>query len=162
MARAPDSKSGCWGFESLLACQSNPERNAKRPLESMKKVKSKKGNGTEPQTEIAVKEDGPAKDPEIPAAPKTKTKTSLKKPSLKEEPVEGLAARWAGKNQWIGQVKDFFREVRIELKKVTWPSRKETIAATVMVVFLSVLVAFFLGLLDIGLAKAVGTILKRS
>ena len=23
MARAPDSKSGCWGFESLLACQIN-------------------------------------------------------------------------------------------------------------------------------------------
>jgi preprotein translocase subunit SecE len=66
------------------------------------------------------------------------------------------------KNQWIGQVRDFFREVRIELKKVTWPSRKETIAATGMVIVLSVLVAFFLGLLDVGLSKAVAFLLKRS
>ncbi|MBI5604851.1 MAG: preprotein translocase subunit SecE [Deltaproteobacteria bacterium] len=62
----------------------------------------------------------------------------------------------------MGQVKDFFREVRIELKKVTWPSRKETIAATGMVIILSVIVAFFLGLLDVGLAKAVAVILKRA
>ncbi|OGP51425.1 MAG: preprotein translocase subunit SecE [Deltaproteobacteria bacterium RBG_13_43_22] len=62
----------------------------------------------------------------------------------------------------MGQVREFFREVRIELKKVTWPSRKETIAATGMVIILSVLVAFFLGLLDVGLSKAVGFLLKRS
>ncbi len=129
----------------------------------MKKVKTKKKNGTiEPQNEVAAKDDGLAGVTENSVASKTRTKTSLKKSNPKEEPEEGLAAKWAGKNQWFGQVKDFFREVRIELKKVTWPSRKETIAATVMVVFLSVLVAFFLGLLDIGLAKAVGTILKRS
>jgi preprotein translocase subunit SecE len=127
----------------------------------MKKFKTKKKNGTsEPQNEVAVKEDGPGKGAEISSVPKTKA--SLKKLNLKEEPEEGLAAKWAGKSQWIGQIKDFFREVRIELKKVTWPSRKETIAATVMVIFLSVVVAFFLGLLDVGLAKAVGTILKRS
>jgi preprotein translocase subunit SecE len=58
-------------------------------------------------------------------------------------------------------VKEFFREVRIELKKVTWPSRKETIAATGMVIVLSILVSFFLGLLDVGLAKLVGSFLKR-
>ena len=73
-----------------------------------------------------------------------------------------MAALWANKNQWIGQIKDFFREVQIELKKVTWPSRKETIAATSMVIILSIVVAFFLGILDIGLAKAVGLFLKRS
>jgi preprotein translocase subunit SecE len=129
----------------------------------MKKVKTKKTNGTsESMGDLAVKEAGTASLPESPASAKVKNKAVQKKTTPKEEPQEGLAAKWAQKGQWIGQIKDFFREVRIELKKVTWPSRKETIAATVMVISLSVLVAFFLGLLDVGLAKAVGTILKRS
>jgi preprotein translocase subunit SecE len=128
----------------------------------MKKVKTKKRNGMD-ESEKGLMEitGGSNKEEESLIAPKAKVKGNFKKSNLKEEPAEGLAAKWVGKNQWIGQVKDFFREVRIELKKVTWPSRKETIAATGMVIFLSVLVAFFLGLLDVGLAKAVGTILRR-
>lgn len=128
----------------------------------MKKVKTKKKNGMdESEKGLVEKTVGLSKEDEPSIDPKAKVKGNLKKSNLKEESAEGLAAKWVGKNQWIGQVKDFFREVRIELKKVTWPSRKETIAATGMVIFLSVLVAFFLGLLDVGLAKAVGTILRR-
>ncbi len=128
----------------------------------MKKVKTKKKNEVvEPESKVAYKEGGPGKGDEASILPKAKIKESLKKQSPKEAPVEGLAAIWASKHQWIGQIKDFFREVHIELKKVTWPSRKETIAATTMVIILSIVVAFFLGFLDIGLAKAVGVILKR-
>ena len=129
----------------------------------MKKVKTKKKNGLDEFEKGLVENTvGPNKEDEPSISPKAKVKGNLKKSNLKEEPAEGLAAKLVGKNQWIGQVKDFFREVRIELKKVTWPSRKETIAATGMVIILSVLVAFFLGLLDVGLAKAVGIILKRA
>jgi preprotein translocase subunit SecE len=49
----------------------------------------------------------------------------------------------------------------MEMKKVTWPTRKETLAATAMVIILSVLVAFFLGILDVALAKLVSTVLGR-
>ena len=49
----------------------------------------------------------------------------------------------------------------MELKKVTWPTRKETLAATALVVVLSVLVAFFLGILDVALAKLVSSVLGR-
>jgi preprotein translocase subunit SecE len=128
----------------------------------MKKVKSKKKQGlieTEPKS--ADKIEGSGKESEVSIVTKSKDKGNLKKPGLKEGPEEGLATRWVGNIQWIGLVKDFLRDVRIELKKVTWPSRKETIAATGMVIILSVLVAFFLGLLDVGLAKTVGLILKR-
>ncbi len=128
----------------------------------MKKVKTKKKQGMiEPETKSLNKVDGPGKENEVSIVPKGNDKGNLKKPALKEGPEEGLATKWVGKIQWIGQVKDFLREVRVELKKVTWPSRKETIAATGMVIILSVLVAFFLGLLDIGLSKAVAIILKR-
>ncbi|MGD0627446.1 MAG: preprotein translocase subunit SecE [Thermodesulfobacteriota bacterium] len=51
--------------------------------------------------------------------------------------------------------KQFFREVRVELKKVTWPSRKETIASTSVVLITVVIVSFFLGIVDLGLSRLV-------
>ena len=42
----------------------------------------------------------------------------------------------------------FFREVVAELKKVTWPTREETIKLTVVVIAISVLVGLFIGGLD--------------
>ena len=51
--------------------------------------------------------------------------------------------------------KQFFREVRVELKKVSWPSRKETIASTSVVLITVILVAFFLGIVDLGLSRLI-------
>lgn len=42
----------------------------------------------------------------------------------------------------------FFKEARTELKKVTWPTRRETIRYTLAVVLMSLAVAAFLGGLD--------------
>ena len=42
----------------------------------------------------------------------------------------------------------YFREARLELKKVSWPSRSNTIRYTVAVIFMSLAVAGFLGGLD--------------
>ncbi|MBI5966986.1 MAG: preprotein translocase subunit SecE [Deltaproteobacteria bacterium] len=52
-------------------------------------------------------------------------------------------------------MQQFFREVRVELKKVTWPSRKETIASTSVVLVTVILVAFFLGIVDLGLSRLI-------
>lgn len=43
----------------------------------------------------------------------------------------------------------FFKEAKQELKKVNWPTRKETARLTAFVVVLSLAVAAFLGVLDI-------------
>jgi len=43
---------------------------------------------------------------------------------------------------------DFLKEVRIELKRVTWPTRQQTIRYTLIVIGLSLAVAAFLGGLD--------------
>jgi preprotein translocase subunit SecE len=127
----------------------------------MKKIKPKKKQGsTENEAKALKRLEMTGEEGEVPEVPKIKDKGSLKKISPKEEPEEGLASKWAGKVPWLGVVRDFLREVRIELRKVTWPSRKETIATTSMVILLSILVAFFLGLLDVGLSKAVGIIIK--
>ena len=42
----------------------------------------------------------------------------------------------------------FLKEVRLEMKKVNWPSRKETIKYTLIIVGVSLSVAVFLGGLD--------------
>lgn len=43
---------------------------------------------------------------------------------------------------------DYFKQVRAELKHVTWPSRRETIVFTVAVIGVSLGTAVYLGLLD--------------
>jgi preprotein translocase subunit SecE len=124
----------------------------------MKKLKPRKKGGAG-EIEKAV-EEKPTKNLQPALAPK-ETRITLRNPSSDEGVSEGLVAGWAKKMQFVGLTKTFFREVRMELKKVTWPTRKETLAATAMVIILSVVVAFFLGILDVALAKMVGSIMGR-
>ena len=42
----------------------------------------------------------------------------------------------------------FFKEVKAEIKKVNWPTRKETIRYTLIVIGASIVVAIFLGGID--------------
>jgi preprotein translocase subunit SecE len=43
---------------------------------------------------------------------------------------------------------NFLRDCKMELKRVKWPTRKELLASTAMVLFLVIVIAFFLGLAD--------------
>jgi len=43
---------------------------------------------------------------------------------------------------------NFLKEVRSEIKKVNWPTRKETIGYTLIVIGISIAVAIYLGGLD--------------
>ena len=54
----------------------------------------------------------------------------------------------------------FLREVKIELKKVTWPTRKQTIGSTLVVLIIVMIISFFLGIIDIGLSSLIGVVLK--
>ncbi len=55
----------------------------------------------------------------------------------------------------------FFQEVVAELKKVTWPTREETIKLTVIVITISVIVGGFIGGLDALLVQATTLLFKR-
>ena len=48
-----------------------------------------------------------------------------------------------------GGIWQFFGEVVTELKKVTWPSRQETIRLTIMVIAISGAIGVVLGILDL-------------
>ncbi len=54
----------------------------------------------------------------------------------------------------------FIQEVVAELKKVTWPTREETIKLTVMVIIISAVVGAFIGGLDIALVKITSVLVK--
>lgn len=49
---------------------------------------------------------------------------------------------------FFGKIVIFVKEVRIEMKKVNWPNRQETLRYTLIVVAVSLVVAAFLGALD--------------
>jgi preprotein translocase subunit SecE len=60
----------------------------------------------------------------------------------------------------LEKVKQFYHEVRVELRKITWPPRKETIASTSVVLIIVIIIACFLGFVDLGLSKIVNAILS--
>lgn len=100
------------------------------------------------------------------AAPATRdkaaeTKLNRQKPAMsasrrmssEQTALMKLVDRYFGK--WI----QFFREVMVELGKVTWPSRKETIATTAVVIVFVIIISLFLGAVDISLSSLVRLIL---
>ena len=54
----------------------------------------------------------------------------------------------------------FLSEVKNEVNKVTWPSKKEAIGGTAVVLVVVFLMALFLGLVDLLLSKIVEALLK--
>jgi preprotein translocase subunit SecE len=56
---------------------------------------------------------------------------------------------------------EFLKEAKIELSKVVWPTRKETIRLTSVVIGVSIAVGFFLGSLDFIFTQTISFILKR-
>jgi len=57
---------------------------------------------------------------------------------------------------WWGRSRRFLSEVRNEMGRVTWPSRKEVYATTVVVILFSVAMGVYLWLCDLLLSKLIG------
>jgi preprotein translocase subunit SecE len=58
------------------------------------------------------------------------------------------------------KVTEFLQQVKAELQKVTWPTRKETYGSTVVVIVLVLMVAVFLWVVDTGLSAMIRTLLN--
>jgi preprotein translocase subunit SecE len=61
---------------------------------------------------------------------------------------------------FLRRAQEFVREVVAEFRKVAWPSRQELINSTVVVIAVTVVVALFLGAVDVVLARIVERILR--
>ncbi|MDA3793093.1 MAG: preprotein translocase subunit SecE [Elusimicrobia bacterium] len=60
----------------------------------------------------------------------------------------------------IDKITEFFRGVISEAGKVTWPSRRELIGSTIVVVILVLIVAAYIGLVDFFLSRILSVLLK--
>ncbi|NWF52162.1 MAG: preprotein translocase subunit SecE [Nitrospirae bacterium] len=60
----------------------------------------------------------------------------------------------------LNKIKEFFKEVKIELKKVVFPSKDELIGSTWVVIITVIVISLFLGAVDLGLTKLVGIALR--
>ncbi len=77
-----------------------------------------------------------------------KTYTPVSKPTAVKE------------KNFIDKGLQFLREVKVELKKVTWPSRKQTMGSTVVVLVIVTIISLFLGIVDAGLAGLIRAVLQ--
>jgi preprotein translocase subunit SecE len=59
----------------------------------------------------------------------------------------------------IDTVREFLRDVRAELKKVSFPTRAETVGSTTVVIVFCVLMSIYLSVIDSFLSWLVGKIL---
>jgi preprotein translocase subunit SecE len=57
------------------------------------------------------------------------------------------------------KVRDFLVDAKSELKKVTWPSRKDTYASTLAVILLVLFSAVFLWIVDTALSTSIRAVL---
>lgn len=54
---------------------------------------------------------------------------------------------------------EYFRETKIELKHVIWPSRRQTLFYTLIVIALSALTGYYLGVFDFIFSRALERII---
>ena len=53
-----------------------------------------------------------------------------------------------GFEQGFKRIIGYLKDVRFEMRKVSWPTKRETFRYTLIVIFVSLIVAIFLGALD--------------
>jgi preprotein translocase subunit SecE len=58
------------------------------------------------------------------------------------------------------KLKQFLKDVRFELTKVTWTSREELIYSTIIVIVVSVVLAVFIGAVDLVLSNLASMLLS--
>ena len=75
--------------------------------------------------------------------------TSRTAAMTEEQDRQSLASKPLG---WIAAVRQFWREVALEMKKVSWPTRTEVINTTIITIVVVFFFAAFLWLSDMGLS----------
>ena len=60
----------------------------------------------------------------------------------------------------FGKIKNFFTDVKSELKKVAFPSKDDVIGSTRVVVVLVLIIAVFLGVIDLVLSRLISLVVR--
>ena len=70
------------------------------------------------------------------------------------------ASRMQSIKTWVQNGKQFYREVRTEMKIVTWPDRREVAGTTVIVLVVAILSGIYLSIMDEVSRRAIGWIMR--
>jgi preprotein translocase subunit SecE len=127
--RAPVSKTGCWGFESLLPCQLFRD------------------SATQPRKGVTATMAKAIMSEQSPKSGRSQTRSSSKTAAKGASGTKGVRA--AVTRPSGSRIPRFLREVRVEMSKVTWPSRPDLIQATIVVIIAITIAAAYIGLLDL-------------
>jgi preprotein translocase subunit SecE len=60
----------------------------------------------------------------------------------------------------IAKTINFFKEVKVELKKVSWPDRNELLGSTTVVIISVIILAVFIGICDFIFSKVIHIIIR--
>jgi preprotein translocase subunit SecE len=129
----------------------------------MARLQRKKISGPKKRKQDAALEKPVEKTPTADGAVEVAPTAKKKAYSVSRRPSAAVKTKGepGGKIQgWWGQSMQFFREVKVELKKVAWPSRKQTVGSTVVVLILVFIISAFLGVVDMGLSSLVRLVLN--
>jgi preprotein translocase subunit SecE len=96
----------------------------------------------------AVKNEAPAKK---------SAKTDEQKNALAQT-AAGVGTRVSGT---VTETREFLHDVRVEMQKVTWPSKDDVVSTTWVVIATVAFFGFFLWLVDLGVQHAVTAIFKK-
>ena len=126
-------------------------------------LKKKKRHEDEASGAALASEDGAAGSKSGSAAGADPAAGADRKPALvpkKPQAVPALAPATLPADNVYTRAVQFLREVKIELKKVTWPTRKQTLGSTAVVIVLVMIISVFLGLVDLSLGNVVRSVFK--
>ena len=70
------------------------------------------------------------------------------------------AARPGGAKAEKGGLRKFLRDVRVEMTKVTWPTRKDLIQSTIVVIVAVIIASAYTGVLDVVFSRVVDAVLS--
>ena len=65
-----------------------------------------------------------------------------------------------GATGWVGRSRSFLSGVRNEMSRVTWPSRREVYATTLVVIFVSILFVLYLWSVDLLLSSIMRSVFQ--
>ncbi len=120
----------------------------------MGRIQKKKDPAKKKAPRVAKTASDAAKSGSGAEAPLSRPVSAIKKSGAADKPKAS-----PGEPNLYQKSVQFYREVKIELKKVTWPTRKQTMGSTVVVVILVVIISLFLGLVDLGLSSLMRAVL---
>jgi preprotein translocase subunit SecE len=133
----------------------------------MGRIQRKKQSGTkkkqkaEKQSAAGLQDVSADREAKLDSAGQAAVKLEKKKTvlPLKKQPAAAPVAV-KPKDNIFSKSAQFLREVKVELKKVTWPSRKQTVGSTVVVIVLVMLISLFLGVVDFGISSLIRVVLQ--